>query len=174
VASAGSRCPYGLLNDTWEYTNSWSGPLFPPNFPSGRVYAAAAPVGGSGMMMTGGLDQTGIAQSDTHVYGLNSWTNSNAPLPVGLFGHSMASDDAGANATWIVGGFTKPSMSSPSTATNTMLLWDGNVWVPQTAFGSVPARGFAQLTFDQARRQLVLFGGTDGGRVLDDLWVLQR
>jgi hypothetical protein len=77
----------------------------------------------------------------------------------------------------LFGGFTFADIRNPNGDT---WVWDGSDWIQQFPVTSPPGRFDSPMVFDQARRQLVLFGGqgpcnaptTCPGRVLfNDTWV---
>lgn len=55
---------------------------------------------------------------------------------------------------------------------NDLWLWKGGKWSFSEGSGGPPARAFAGLAYDQARQNLVLFGGIDAeARPLNDTWI---
>ena len=54
---------------------------------------------------------------------------------------------------------------------NTTFLWDGADWTRATTTNAPSARIDHQLVYDEARRQLVLFGGMCGQNSYTDTWV---
>src|SRR5690606_19962332 len=51
--------------------------------------------------------------------------------------------------------------------------WDGNQWTLHIPETSPPARSFAGMVYDGARKRVVLFGGRSSGQTvefLDDTW----
>ncbi|HSC12442.1 MAG TPA: hypothetical protein VLC97_15825, partial [Rhodanobacteraceae bacterium] len=54
---------------------------------------------------------------------------------------------------------------------NDTWLWDGTNWTQLAPPESPSARDSAAIAYDSAHEQLVLFGGTSFGGILDDTWV---
>jgi hypothetical protein len=88
-----------------------------------------------------------------------------SPVPVARFGHQMVYD-AAQNQTIMFGG--APSTSVRSRLSDTWA-WDGARWKLLHTDG--PGRMDAVMAYDEARRRILLFGGSgEGGKNLADTW----
>lgn len=54
---------------------------------------------------------------------------------------------------------------------NETRIWNGANWQYQHLSSPPPARSGANLVYDEANKNIVLFGGGAGGGILDDTWV---
>jgi hypothetical protein len=77
--------------------------------------------------------------------------------------------DAERNITILFGGFY--SIETDDYALNDMWTWDGMNWQQQFPATLPPARFGANMVFDRARQNIVLFGGGTLGGLLDDTWI---
>jgi len=135
-----------------------------------RLFASGAPWRGGAanqLVFAGGVDQTGTPLSDVNLLNGTGWSLGPA-LPAPTFGHTLISDSA---TTFLVGGWVRQPGGGLSLR-NTMLQASPTGWVQSTA-GAPPPRAFSAAAYDPVRHRLVLFGGSDGAAVLDDLWELQ-
>lgn len=154
----------GLLGDTWEWDgSSWSqvattGPS--PRSGASMVYSAL-----DGKILLFGGDSP-AKQADTWVWDGTAWAQlSPTTSPSARAGAGIAGQ---ANRVVLFGGFASGGV------TNDVHVWNGTTWTATaTTGGPPPVRGYAGMTYDAARDEIVLYGGSQGGDPYGDLWSLQ-
>jgi len=93
-------------------------------------------------------------------------------LPV-IFGHSAVYDST--NDRMVVFGGQAQDTSNPLDFSNSVLILDlaTGIWSKPTVSGSPPPkRAYHTAIFDTAHQRMIVHGGTDGGKELDDTYVL--
>ncbi len=151
-----------VVGDTWVWDGSnWTqmSPSTSPSARSGHVMAYDAArqrvvlFGG-----VGGLASNSTVFGDTWVWDGSNWTpETPATSPPAREGAVMTYDDTNQRSL-LFGGTTSPVASS-STLLGDTWAWDGSSWAQLMPAASPPARINAQLAYDSAHEQAVLFGG---------------
>jgi hypothetical protein len=153
------------LNSTWSWDGSSWTQLDPQTSPPARWGAEMAydPVNEE-MVLFGGVYSGGGFQ-DTWTWNGTTWTQESPPTaPPPSFGMSMAYSP-------LVGKVIRPSGQDPVTGKAETWGWDGSDWSRVSTFGNPPARVDYPMALDEARNEVVLFGGfTMEGSFLDDTW----
>ena len=126
--------------------------------------------GNGEFVMFGGIDGVSVLD-DTWISGGGDWIQAEPEhRPPARWGHGMAY----AGLVIVFGGF-----GEDNEPLNDLWVWDGEDWSEITVFArdgafvneKPPPRG--AMAFGSAGGQVVLFGGTDGDRYLNDTWVLE-
>ena len=160
----------GFLNDTWAYdyfTNAWTN-LNPANPPPARCYSALACEEGSfRMVLFGGYN--GSYLNDTWAYYDfdNTWTNRNPSNPPPARSHHALACESDSSGVILFGGAGSSGYLNDTWAYD----YDSNAWANRNPPNPPPARGYHALAFNWGERKIVLFGGWNGGNVLNDTWV---
>jgi N-acetylneuraminic acid mutarotase len=165
------------VDDTWAYdpvTYTWTDLSPAGELPPARQEHAMCWDSPSGrVVLFGGVtDETGSFLNDTWAYDpvANAWTalNPAGEVPAARVGHSMVQDPDTGSAI-LFGGIGEDISTYSDTfaydpATNT--------WIELEPAGEVPpARYGHSMVYDEARRQVLLFGGyAEDGTRLNDLW----
>jgi len=163
------------LNETWSYdyaTNQWTN-LNPSNPPPARgCHGMSYDQAHERVLLFGGWDQVGpTVRGDTwaYDYDANAWTNlnpCNSPSPrlevsmeyvssiqkILLFGGTWAWENRN-NELWSYD-------------------WEANRWDLLPLTDRPSARSAQVMAFDSYNNQMILFGGNDGTRDLNDTWIL--
>ncbi len=168
-----STCPAGpgLFGDTW----SWDGKTWiqrqPRQSPSPRSNAAIAYDAGHHVVVLFGGSGTGYGTGlgDTWIWNGQNWLKEYPAIsPPARIGASMAYD-AATQQVILFGGYAR-SLGYPGTLDDTWA-WNGTTWTQLRPVSSAPARSDAGLAYDEARGQLVLFGGSPSpANFLGDTW----
>ena len=168
-----STCPAGpsLFGDTW----SWDGKIWtqrqPRQSPSPRSNAAIAYDAEHHVVVLFGGSGTayGTALRDTWIWNGQNWLKEYpAVSPPARTDASMAYD-AATRQIILFGGYA-PSLGYPGTLNDTWA-WNGTTWTLLRPSSSPPARSGASLAYDEARGQLVMFGGSPSpANFLGDTW----
>jgi hypothetical protein len=161
VLFGGSRNGVGDIDDLWEYDGtSWqfrtSGAGPSPRSGSAMTFDPAT----STMLLFGGAD--GAQRDDTWQWDGSSWQQRFPLTPPGVRVNAhMVTDEARARVVLIGSTAGDPYAWE----------WDGNEWTQQ--FQTSPtSRSNLGLAYDSVRREVVLFGGYNGGAGrLGDTWV---
>ena len=168
-------------NDTWQYdtlTNTWTelAPIVSPpaRDSSGMVYDASI-----GRILLFGGYSNGANLNDTWAYdaAANTWTQLNPQVsPPGRYGYAM-DFDAVTGRTVIFGGGIYPVNSSPNNFLNDTWTYDSiaDTWIQIVSVNIPGRREFANMSYDSATGQLVLFGGINNNnnpKSYDDTWTL--
>lgn len=139
----------------------------PPTVP-GFAYGDASDLtwdSARGLVVAVGIGRTSRV-TETWEFDGTSWTpRSAATSPPARYGRKLAYDPARRRVI-AFGGDQGGSYNAP---TSELWEWDGTTWTERTLAGP-PARNFFALAYDEARRRLVLFGGTVNQARLGDTW----
>lgn len=151
-----------VVGDTWVWDGSnWTqmSPSTSPSARSGHVMAydtarqRVVLFGG-----VGGLASNSTIFGDTWVWDGSNWTQETpATSPPAREVAVMTYDDTNQRSL-LFGGTTSPIASS-STILGDTWAWDGTNWTQLMPAASPPARINAQLAYDSAHEQAILFGG---------------
>src|SRR5207237_682690 len=110
------------------------------------------------VVLFGGLDHGGALLNATWLWDGSTWTPRSPPPPPGLASGAMADDlTRGQSVLW----------AAASTWT-----WDGTDWTSQNSAHEPSQRQDVGMADDQARGQVVLFGGVNAGGTIHyaDTW----
>lgn len=158
----------GPLGGTWEFG--------PAGWIQRATFVQPSPRWGHGMafdsrrgvvVLFGGFDGSQMLDETWEWNGLG-WaqrTLSTRPSPRGYFGMTF---DAGRGVSVLFGGYA----ASPSEVLSGTWEYDGVAWAQR---GVVPGTGpsarlATAMVWDEQRRECLLFGGSDGSQVFDDLY----
>jgi hypothetical protein len=158
----GSPC---LLGDTWTWDGMTWTEQHPATSPPARAHIGMAyDASRRQVLLFGGAPVFG----DTWTWDGLNWTKQDpATSPVPRRDMGMAYD-AVEGQTVLFGGFR---MSRPHIFVyGDTWEWDGLAWTQRAPGTSPSPRYGAGMAYDAARRQVLLFGGTDGSFSLGDTW----
>ena len=170
VILSGGTSTGQFLDDTWTWNGTtWSAHDAAPA-PAARFDHAMAP-GVDGVMMFGGVDDTYESIGDGWIWDGNAWTPHEVILPTPRMRHAMARLGT-AGQTILFGGLDGVGDAFGDTW---QVAEEG--WARMTDLAGEPivgpsARYYHKLAFDEARGELVLFGGYDNTTPLGDTWRL--
>lgn len=171
VLFGGTDANGSVLGDTWEWKSATPNPVGWTSMaiaaPSARDRLGMAfDVARSRIVIFGGADGAGVAQSDTWTYDGVTWTQvMPATTPPARYGQAMAYDSA-RNVVVMFGG------QGASGKINDTWEWNGVDWTQVMPASSPSIREGAGMTFDTVNNKLVLFGGLDSSSVLlQDTWL---
>ena len=163
---AGTSTP---LSDTWEYDGSTWVPRVTLVRPSPRWGHGMAFDSKRGcVVLFGGWDGSAM-RNDTWEWNGLGWTLralANPPAPRGYFGMAY---DAVRGVVVVVGGLASGAIGTGANHGDTWE-YDGSTWSQRIAFQQPIRRCTPAVTWDETRRETLLFGGHDGTQVLADLW----
>lgn len=141
----------------------------PSSVPAGRHGAGLAYDRERGeSVLFGGYASSG-SMADTWVWNGSTWTDATPmgtdPSPAARTAAAMAYDAARKQVV-LFGGATSGVVFSD------FWHWDGTTWTDFATTVSVlpPPRASATMVYDEARGRIVLYGGYDGTKYLDDVW----
>jgi len=146
--------------DTWEYDGTtWLEKTSSPSPPACKDPRLAYDAGRAVVVLFGdGCTTDTTALPDTWEYDGGHWTAvSPAASPPSRFHHALAYDVARGRVV-LFGGLDSTSL----TALSDTWEYDGTAWKQLTPAVSPPARSDHSMTYDSARRRVVLFGGAKG------------
>jgi N-acetylneuraminic acid mutarotase len=163
------------LDDTWAYDpagNTWTQLSPGGEIPTARAYHAMVyDPGTSKVIMFGGWDDfasTDLNETWAYDAQANTWTKL-APagdIPSARDSHEMVLD-GGSGRILLFGGYDDVNNLGDTWAYDPA----GNTWAQLMPSGAQPApRSGHALTYDAARRQVILFGGSDGDFAVGDTW----
>lgn len=167
----------GLLNDTWTWDGTNWTQLTPGTSPPARYDASMAydPANGTVMLFGGfGAVDNSDDLNDTWIWDGSTWSQAApAASPPVRTNAGLAYDPA--NGGLVLFGGTGPApfgqAAPPSAFLNDTWTWNGTNWTQQNPAASPPARTGADLAYDGATGQDILFGGTGSdGSSLNDTW----
>jgi hypothetical protein len=173
IMTCQSTCPAGpgLFGDTWTWDGKTWTQLHPLQLPGPRSGAAIAYDAGRHVVVLFGGSGTGYGTGlrDTWVWNGQNWLKEYpAVSPPARTNASMAYDVA-THQVILFGGYDF-SAGYPG-AMNDTWAWNGTTWTLLRPLTSPPARVGASLAYDEARGQLVLFGGSPSpANFLGDTW----
>ncbi len=134
----------------------------------------------NGLLVFGGASLTGSFVEGSRIWQpppINSWREASDPPQASLRVGPSAALDPTVNRVLLFGGlyyeYVGPNLVR--TFFNDTWLWNGANWIKQTPAASPDARWKAMMATDEARGQIVLFGGADrNDGVLGDTWIWPR
>ncbi|MEZ4364802.1 MAG: hypothetical protein R2939_00780 [Kofleriaceae bacterium] len=158
-------CSQRCTAETLALTPRWPNLLVPPRRTNAAIaYDAARQVS----VLFGGAGGNASMFDDTWEWnGVQwRWVTPVGAVPAARGGHGLAYDAA--RAVVVLFGGNAPSEGGNSNATWT---WDGTAWHDVTpAAGSPSPRTDFAMTYDGARRRVLIFGGTTAGGVVAETW----
>jgi len=160
----------GELNDLW-FTDGFTWMQFQtPHSPEPRSDASMAydEVRQTAVLF-GGIED-GELLGDTWLFNGVDWIQQNpVDSPPPRTGASMAYDTE-RNVTILFGGIADAGGKFDE-ALNETWIWDGENWKQQFPTTLPPARWGAHIVYDYVRKSIILFGGSNGGGLLEDTWL---
>jgi len=160
-------CPPNGGPETWAYNGATWSQLHPAQSPPGLdEMAMAYDIARHELVLFGGETHningtTGVAVNNTWVFDGTTWTQLAPPtVPSARVGASMVFDQALGRIILFGGASSNPDATSASpTVFDDMWTFDGTTW-QQLHPATIPSGRFlAQMTYDDASQQIVLFGG---------------
>ena len=171
----------GNYDDTWVWNgSSWTqkAPLSKPRGRQGHAMAYDAARRQTVMFGedTGNRpDQPGFLYNETWIWNGADWSSITvAPRPAARSGHAMVYDSVRGVATMFGGSIYRrgtESVNLPAALQSDTWAWDGVRWYEKTPGYSPPKRFNHAMAYDEARQQVVLFGGNGVAGLLGDTWV---
>jgi len=125
-----------------------------------------------GILLFGGNTGTPSLLDDTWLWNGKSWRKIDTFAPSARAGHSMTFDKS-LNAVVLFGGYDKDGERGDT------WVWTGAKWVkiidedPSGVSSPLPRRGHSMI-YDSERAELVLFGGVNGSKYGNDLWLFKE
>ena len=168
----------GSLGDTWLFDGRGWIKKSPLNSPSPRLnHAMGYDTARARVVLFGGDSGTNSTLNDTWLWDGVNWTQpSGITSPTARSLHAVAYDSArqelllfGGCSLYIPGSADCVQPAEPFTWT-----WNGTNWVKKSPATSPTPRWGHAMAFDEARGQVVLFGGIDSSltfHALQDTWV---
>jgi len=162
----------GYLNDTWTWNGTGWTEQHPRSSPSPRYGAQMAyDATNRAVVLLGGIGNLSSSQigdlGDTWIWNGATWTEEHPMVsPPPRHGSSLASDGASGQVV-LFGGDS--GVRAPVFLNDTWS-WNGRTWDKRNPASSPLARANATMAYDDAARQLLLFGGSSGV-ALGDTWV---
>ena len=125
-----------------------------------------------GVIVLFGGHSRGAFVSDTWERRATTWTQRTPPIsPPARTGAALAYDSVRGVTVLFGGQSAGGGFGLDSTFLADTWEWDGTIWTQRTSAVSPGARYFAAVTFDERRRAVLLFGGSDRGRTaFDETW----
>ena len=159
----------GELNDLWLTDGlSWL-QFHTPHSPEPRTGASLAYAEGSQMTVLFGGTGGEIYWGDTWLFNGIDWIQQQPPVSPSPRTMASMAYDPERELIILFGGLVDTGEFNE--AVNEMWIWDGETWQQQFPPTLPPARWGAAMVYDQARKFLLLFGGTPGGGFLQDTWL---
>jgi hypothetical protein len=148
------------LDNTWTWNGTTWTKQAPATSPPARQDASMAyDAATRSVVLFGGTTDDFHSFADTWTWNGTTWTKqAPATSPPARFGASMAYDAATRTVVLFAGVKT---FSSDKQDRDTWT-WNGTTWTKQAPATSPPARSFASMAYDTAKRNVVLFGGING------------
>jgi hypothetical protein len=167
-----------VLADTWVWDGvNWT-QKFPATSPPARIdHRLAFDVARGNVLLFGSWNGV-TSLDDTWTWDGSNWTQQLlAASPASRFSYGIAYD-AGLQQTVLFGGEhcddsncgSQAGSPAPSFFNDTWT-WDGTTWAQQLQATSPPVTTLPGMAYDQARSQIVLFGGSNGSSVVNSTWV---
>ncbi|MGH2691577.1 MAG: hypothetical protein ACRDHM_03645, partial [Actinomycetota bacterium] len=164
----------GYLDDIWSFDGAkWSvEDQNAPNELQNAMLARETPRSGTAILF-GGQNEYGRYNQDTWRWDETGWrllSPAHSPPPRGMAAMTF---DPSTGTTLLFGGnvdtldFPGPRQIYDAADTWT---WDGTDWTEQHPATSPPARDHATMVYDEARGEVVLFGGAASGFAKGDTW----
>jgi hypothetical protein len=147
------------FNDTWAWNGTTWTQLHPATSPSPRdtfslVYFPPTQT----VILYGGFSN-GIRLSDTWSFNGTTWTQLTPAQSPGVVSPAwQAAYDSASHQLVLYGG----DVSVPPQYAASMWAWTGTTWAQLHPLLGPGPRGYGAMTYDQAQRRIVLFGGNDG------------
>lgn len=159
----------GGLNDTWAWDGTNWTMLQPAVSPPARTNGSMAyDVQHERIVLFGGVSSSGHLLNDTWLWDGTNWMQqqvSDEPEP--RCGAAMAYDQAHQKVV-LYGGQTLNGRCGE--VLGDTWVWDGTRWQSVEPGLAPQARLGACMAYDEARQQVVLFGGTSGNILFNDTW----
>jgi hypothetical protein len=154
------------LADPWAWDGTNWTQLSASPAPSPRGNPVVTPAPGGGILVNGGETSTGLA-GDLQRYTGGQWTTQYTPPPTARTDYGAAYDRR-RDRVVVFGGSAGCNTGPYSDET---WEWTGSVWLQRFPANRPSPRARSQLTYDDARARIVLYGGTaDGVNALSDTW----
>lgn len=166
----GRNSTAGFLNELW-LTNGRDWMLFyTPHSPPERLGANMVyDEDRQGAILYGGQNET-MWFDDTWFFNGVDWIQQEpVDSPSARLGGSMAYD-AERKVTILFGGLSTTN-GNYEDALDDMWVWNGENWQQQFPAVLPPNRFGANMVYDRARKNIVLYGGAIGGGILNDTWI---
>lgn len=170
--NAGGNSAYTNTAGATTFNASWSGPL--STGPAGRSqHSAVYDTGNLQMVIFGGANLSGFLGDVWAFDSAGAWTDitpaAGPPAPAARVFHSAVYDSA--FQRMVIFGGASPAPSNDVWTLD--LSGGGGGWTLLTPTGGPPsARLRARAVYDPVGRRMILFGGSDGGNLLNDVWEL--
>lgn len=155
----------------WNGTN-WDQAQIP--FPARNSTHLVYDAGAQCMLLFGGIGLDGTPLNDTWLWDGSMWREqhpANTPPPLG--GAAITYDPLRQQVT-LFGGITGFDGSEGSNRVGTLLsetwTWDGTTWAEQQVNHAPTERVGAQMIYDEAHHQILLFGGSNSNGHLNEMW----
>ena len=155
------------LNVTWEWDGTNWLQRSTPTAPTFRdSHAAAFDSATNSVILFGGYGGTAqaagsMALSDTWAWNGMTWALQVSPSPAG-YNMRLAFDALRSRLVRFGGNYPTPLSQTWE--------WDGATWTQLTVSTVPPARAVPGMSYDSARRKIVLFGGEGAAGVMADTW----
>jgi hypothetical protein len=155
-----------FVGDTWVWdgTNWTSRPSGPP--PRGSHTMAFDAARGE-VVLYGGV-RIGGYLDDTWTWNGATWSLRSPQRTPTMRYVGGAAYDAARGETVLFGGLNP---TNAGIYVDETWVWDGGEWNQRTTTNAPPPRGFHVMVHDPVRAELLLFGGTDAARVMNDTWL---
>jgi hypothetical protein len=165
----GINAAAGELNDLW-LTNGLSWLQFhTPHSPDPRTHVSLAYDEEHQRAVLFGGFGGGEYLGDTWLFDGIDWIQQQPTVSPSPRTHASMVYDPARKVTILFGGLANNGEFDE--AVNEMWIWDGETWQQQFPATLPPARWGAAMVYDQARKSILLFGGTPVAGFLQDTWL---
>lgn len=149
----------GLSQETWAWDGSNWTLLSPSTVPTARWYPTMTYDAARNQLVMFGGETLSVTLGDTWIWNGTNWSQRTPGVSPPTRAVAMAAYDAAIQQVVLFSGFTSTfAIGFP----NEVWLWDGNTWKQQSQSPSPAPQFGGTMSYDEARRQVVLFGGNNG------------
>jgi hypothetical protein len=167
VLFGGVNSSNALFQETWTFDGSTWTEQSPAASPPALYGASMAYAPNGNLFLYGGVLANGSDSDATYFYRDNSWYEASVTASPPPLNYASMVYDPTLGDLVLFGGFDS---TSGQTLNETWIYAGGSAWTELSPPTSPPARYSAQMVYDPATKQVVLFGGSTGTIGFDDTW----
>jgi len=166
VLFGGLNSSQTALDDTWTFDGSTWTEQSPAASPPALDAASMAYTPNGDLFLYGGALANGSDSNVTYFYHDNSWYEASVTASPPPLNYASMVYDPTLGDLVLFGGFD----SASGQALDETWIYNGTTWTELSPSTSPPARYSAEMAYDPATEQVVLFGGNTETSAFDDTW----